>query len=256
MRPSRNVNTVKQLKIVRKLLRFLTGVLLLPFTVAVTLTAGDVLQALNHDPRGEDLRSVMGLIIGLGLWIFLYFVMPRPVRTYVLGHELTHALWGWIMGARVKKLHVSGKGGSIALSRSNFIIELAPYFFPFYTVLVILLYAFLSLFFDLRPYEPFWLGCIGLSWAFHLTFTISALAEHQPDIQQNGRLFSYTLIYSLNLLGLTLWVVAVSSPTLNDFVRQLLEHTIKMYYEGATIFAQWSTAAFRQVASWGQSYRH
>lgn len=250
MRLDCNVNIVEQPNNVRKLLRFICGVMLLPFSYAVTLTAGDLLRALNSEHGILASRSVIGLLIGFGLWIFLYFVMPRPIRTYVLGHELTHALWGWLMGARIKKLRVSGKGGSVVLSKSNFVIELAPYFFPFYTLLVVLLYTLLSLFFDPRPYEPFWLGCIGLSWAFHLTFTISALAEHQPDIQRNGRLFSYALIYTANVLGIMLWIVAIASPTMNDFTRQLVEHATRAYYESAVALMQWSAAAFHRVASW------
>lgn len=173
--------------------------------------------------------SLTGLLLGFFLWIFLYFVMPRPIRSYVLAHELTHALWGWLMGARIRKLRISDKGGSVSLSQSNFLIELAPYFFPFYTVLVILLYGAVNLFWDQRTYEPLWLGFVGLTWGFHLTFTISALAEHQPDIQQNGRLFSYAVIYTMNILGICFWIVAVAQPTLGDFFTRLFAESLAIY---------------------------
>jgi hypothetical protein len=214
---------------VRKLLRLVAAILLLPFCAALTLVLGDMLRTLQPASASAIPSSVWGLLVGFFLWIFLYFVMPRPVRSYVLAHELTHALWGWLMGARIRKLRVSSKGGSVALSDSNFLIELAPYFFPFYTMLVILLYGAVSLFWDQRAYEPLWVGFVGLTWGFHLTFTISALAEHQPDIQQNGRLFSYAVIYAMNLFGICLWVIAVASPTVAWFGARLFAETSAMY---------------------------
>lgn len=204
-----------------RFLKFLAGLLLLPFCYATTIAFIALLQSIQPDSPAAIPWSVRGLAIGFALWIFLYMAMPRPIRSYVLAHELTHALWGWVMGARIKRLKISRQGGSVTLSKSNFIVELAPYFFPLYTVLVIIVYHALCLFFDLHVYEPFWLGLIGLTWAFHLTFTVSTLLEHQPDIQENGRLFSYALIYLMNVLGIALWIVMVASPTLAGFGAEL-----------------------------------
>lgn len=211
------------------LVRFTTGVILLPFCVAVTITLGDMLRLLLPESVVKAPASVIGLAMGFALWIFLYFVMPRPVRSYVLAHELTHALWGWFMGARIRKLKVSAKGGSVSLSKTNILIELAPYFFPFYTMLVILAYGLVSLFFDPTLYEPLWLGAVGLTWGFHLTFTISALFENQPDIHLNGRLFSYVLIYAMNLFGVCIWIIVVATPTWAWFATQLTAVSAQIY---------------------------
>lgn len=143
------------------------------------------------------------------------------MRTYVLGHELTHAFWALLMGARVSRLRVSARGGSVTVSKSNWIITLAPYFFPFYTMLVLFLVFVLGIFIDLHPYQPLTLALIGLTYAFHITFTLSILAIRQPDIQEHGRLFSYTTIILLNILGLGCWVVAVARPALQDYAQLL-----------------------------------
>lgn len=193
-------------------MKILTGLLLLPFCAAISRTLWHIVTALSLD--GASLSpSTWGLLLGFVVWLVLYFCSPRPVKAYVLAHELTHALWGRLMGARVSRLRVSARGGSVTLSKSNFLITLAPYFFPFYTLLALALYGLASLFFDLRPYEPFWLGCVGLTWGFHLTFTISTLQQHQPDVRVHGRLFSYAFIYLMNLLGVVAWIVIVASPT-------------------------------------------
>jgi len=161
-----------------------------------------------------------GLSSGFVLWIILYFSLPRPTRTYVLGHELTHVIWTWLWGGRASDLRVSGKGGSVKVTANPFPVTLAPYFFPFYTFCVLIIYAICAIFFDQSTYVPFWLGLVGLTWAFHLTFTISMLKEHQPDVQQHGRLFSYTIIYLLNIIGIGLWIVAVARPDFETFLLQ------------------------------------
>ncbi|MCX6998269.1 MAG: hypothetical protein NTV49_14590, partial [Kiritimatiellaeota bacterium] len=192
--------------------------LLLPACVAITRTLFHLVLELRP-AAGDFTAPACGFVIGFVFWIVLFFVLPPPARAYVLAHELTHALWGLAMGARVRRLQTSSRGGSVTLSKNNFLITLAPYFFPLYTFLVFLLYYALSFFFTLRAYEPFWLGLMGLTWAFHLTFTITTLRLRQPDIQAQGRVFSWTLIYFVNLFVLGLWIVFVAQPTLGHYAR-------------------------------------
>ncbi|MFH0954291.1 MAG: hypothetical protein V1873_08175 [Verrucomicrobiota bacterium] len=197
------------------------GLVLLPFCYAATRTLVFLVHSIQPLSYSSLPLSAWGLLIGFCLWVVLYLCLPRPMRTYVLAHELTHALWGWVMGARVSKLRVGKSGGSVSLSKDNFLITLAPYFFPLYTVLAIIGYNLVSVFVDLHTYEPFCLGLVGLTWGFHLTFTISTLLTHQPDIRACGRLFSYSFIYLMNVLGIALWIVMVASPRLETLVARL-----------------------------------
>ena len=223
-----------------KIAKFLVGLVMLPFCYAVSNSLVWLISSIQPSSYSNVPRSTWGLLFGFLFWIFLFFSLPRPVRSYVFAHELTHALWGWLMGARIKTFKISKKGGSVTLSRSNFVIALAPYFFPLYTVLTIIAYYLLSIFLDLSLYEPFWLGLVGLTWGFHLTFTIVTLMQHQPDIQENGQLFSYTLIYLLNALGIGIWIVSVASPTLQEFTEHL----------GNDIQLTWSAIWFATIAGW------
>lgn len=227
-------------------MKTLLGLLLLPFCLAVSRTLYALIQAIHPSSVAAVSLSAWWLLGGFVFWVVLFFALPRPFRSYVLAHELTHALWGWVMGARIKRLRISKNGGSVTLSKSNFLIALAPYFFPLYTVLVIVAHVGLSLFFDLRVYEPFWLGLVGLSWGFHLTFTISTLFDHQPDIHENGALFSYTLIYFMNVLGIGAWVVMVTPPTLASFGTQL----------GRESLIAWQACAAAAAAVWAFTAEH
>jgi len=196
-----------------KLFRLLIGLLLIPACVAVTYADIVVVQSIYPSIEATISNSGWALICGFMLWALIYVVLPRPMRTYVLAHELTHALWGWVMGAKVRGLQVGKQGGSVTLSRTNFLVTLAPYFFPLYTVCVIALYYVLALFLEVAPYQLIWLGLVGFTWSFHLTFSLSSLLQKQTDIRSQGHIFSYAVIYLMNLLGIGVWVVAIAAPT-------------------------------------------
>lgn len=203
-----------------RFLKFLAGLAMVPACVAATRAALKLVLALK--PLEGFSASAWGFVIGFAFWVFLYLALSAPMRSYVLAHELTHALWGLAMGARIKHMKVSRAGGSVTLTKSNVLITLAPYFFPLYTILIVIAYLACSRFFDLRAYHPLWLGVMGLTWAFHLTFTLHALRHRQPDILEHGRVFSWTLIYLINTLTLGIWIIVIASPTLTDFGRLLL----------------------------------
>lgn len=204
-----------------KALKFLAGLGLLPVCWAVTDSLARLARHLHAAAQGNIPAAVWALAAGVFLCCFFYFLLPRPVRTYVLAHELTHALWGTMMGARVKKLRVGSGGGSVTLTKSNFLIALAPYFFPFYTALVVCAYLLLSLFVHVERAYLWWMGAVGFSWGFHLVFTLSTLACRQTDIEEHGKLFSYTVIYLANAVGISIWIVVVSPAHLLDWLRML-----------------------------------
>src|ERR1700726_4297445 len=88
--------------------------------------------------------------LGVVLWLIAFFGLPRPIILYVFGHELTHVLWVLVLGGRVSRFHVGREGGHIVTNRTNFWIALAPYVFPLYSILAILIYGGLSLFYDMQ----------------------------------------------------------------------------------------------------------
>lgn len=207
-----------------KVLLFLVGVLLLPVCYALTWTMVSLIGAIQPLSRSAFPPPALALMGGFLLWILVYSTLPRPVRTYVLAHELTHALWGALMGSRILRMKISKSGGSVTLTKTNVLITLAPYFFPLYTVLVVAGYYVLSLFVDMAPYYLWWLGLVGFTWGFHLTFTLSSLLQHQSDIVEYGRLFSYAVIWLANVLGICLWIVMVSGVTAGQGLAFLGHH--------------------------------
>jgi hypothetical protein len=222
-----------------RIIRFLIGLVLLPLCVAVTLATSDLLRSLPTDPDWLVSPQTAALAGGYLVWLAVFLLLPLPVRTYIWGHELTHALWGLLFGARIHKIKVQSKGGCVHLSKSNTLITLAPYFFPFYTLLVLLLRAVLGLMTPMHPYELAWLFLVGLTWGFHFTFTVHSLVIRQPDIVVCGRLFSYVLIYLLNLIGIGLWVVSTTPATARELGGLMVDRTVQAYVETVRLFSEW-----------------
>ena len=206
--------------------RLVAGLALIPLCVAMTLALLDLLRGLAG---GLFSPEVLWLGIGYTLWLVLWFVMPQPARAYVMAHELTHALWALLFGARIRKMKVTAKGGSVSLSKTNLLITLAPYFFPFYTVLVLLLRWLVGCFVQPVPLPYVWLFLVGLTWGFHLCFTVQSLLTRQPDILEYGRILSYAVIYIFNMLGILLWLICTTSISLSAVVAALLVRTAAAY---------------------------
>lgn len=199
----------------------LIGLLLLPCAVAVTRSLLALMGALRTAPDASLTVPIWAAGLGFTGAIVLLLVLPAPMRTYVLAHELTHALWGALMGSRISGFRVSQTGGYVKLSQNNIWITLAPYFFPLYTVLVMLVYGAVALFVDLRGTAALWFGLIGITLGFHVVCTGYALKQGQADIRVYGRLLSYVLIYLMNLLVVCVLMALVGWVTWGHLVRQL-----------------------------------
>ena len=151
--------------------------------------------------------------LGALLWTIAFFGLPRPLLLYVFGHELTHALWVWAMGGRVSQFRVGRDGGHIVTNMNNFWVALAPYFFPLYSILVIVLYGGIGLFHDVTHYRQLLFASIGATWAFHVSFTLWMIPKGQTDLSYHGTFFSLVVIYMMNLLILTVLLLIASPHT-------------------------------------------
>ena len=206
-------------------MKFVVGIFLLPicgilsqtfFTSFAQATVAERLWA------GEEFWFFS---LGAVLWLIAFFGLPRPLVLYVFGHELTHALWVWMLGGRVSRFKVSRQGGHILTDKNNFLIALAPYFFPLYSILVLALYGALSLFLDLQPYGRLLYALLGVTWAFHFTFTCWMIPKNQTDLSENGTFFSLVVIYLINLALLSLMLIIVSPHiTFASLGRDLLDN--------------------------------
>jgi hypothetical protein len=151
-------------------------------------------------------ESTLACLGGVALLLLVVLLFPKPWRSYVLGHELTHAAWAWLFGHKVKSIKVGAKGGHVILSDTNSLITLAPYFFPLYAVGWAGLAALAQ---RIWPAFGQWLLLpigFGFFYAFHVAMTIQVLRLRQPDIGSEGALFSAVVILVGNLVVLLLFL--------------------------------------------------
>jgi hypothetical protein len=197
---------------VPKWCKTIIGILLLPVCVGAVWALWRVLRASGH----ADTVWVAALS-GAACWLVIYLLLPKPMWVYVFGHELTHALWTWLLGGRVKQFKASAKGGHVVVTKSNFVIALAPYFFPLYAILVVGVFVLGQCFLDWRPYVVWFHLLLGVAYAFHVTLTWHILQSDQSDISEQGYIFSFVVIFLGNvtvlLVGIPLLASTVNLPT-------------------------------------------
>jgi hypothetical protein len=175
----------------------IVAILLLP----VCIGAGMTLLTVMRTCGGADI-TLVPIGAGAACWVVIYLLLPKPMWIYVFGHELTHALWVWLFGGRVKKFKATANGGHVVVDKSNFLIALAPYFFPFYAVLIVIAFVVGHRVWGWNGYLVLFHLLVGAAYAFHVTLTAHILKTRQSDVASQGYLFSAVVIFLGNALVL------------------------------------------------------
>jgi len=220
--------------------KFICAIFLLPICAILSQTFFTVFARAAVMQRLWAGEEFWFFSLGALLWLIAFFGLPRPILIYVFGHELTHAMWVWLMGGRVSRFRVSSEGGHVVTSKANFWIALAPYFFPIYSIVAIGVYGVLSFFLNVQPYGRLLYAVIGATWAFHFTFTCWMIPKNQTDLSDQGTFFSLVVIYLMNLALLSVMLVLASPQiTFISFGADLLVNFGN--------FVTWITKLFAQL---------
>lgn len=216
---------ITPLMIPTRWVKFVVAIFLFPVCVILSQTFFTVFARATVTQRLWAGEEFWFFSLGAVLWLIAFFGLPRPIIVYVFGHELTHALWVLLMGGRVSRFRVGRSGGHIVTDRNNFLIGLAPYFFPLYSILAIAVFGALSIFHDMQPYGRLLYAVIGATWAFHFTFTCWMIPKNQTDLRDHGTFFSLVVIYLMNLILLSVMLVlAARQITFVDFGAELIRN--------------------------------
>ena len=191
--------------------KFIIALILLPVCAGAGLALFKVLRA-----AGDATTIWVPMLAGAACWVVVFLLLPKPMLIYVFGHELTHVVWVWLFGGRVKKFRATSDGGQVVITKQNFLIALAPYFFPLYAVLVVAGFALGHVIWGWSRFHVWFHLLLGVAYAFHVTLTAHILKTQQSDITQQGYLFSAVIIFLGNVLVLLLGI-----PLLTAQVRVL-----------------------------------
>lgn len=191
------------------LLKLGIGAFLLPVTWVLTLA---ILRVFNDGNTGSIWSSpeIVFFFTGFGLWSAYFLLFKQPTKVYVFGHELTHAIFVVLCGGKVGGFKVEEDSGYILSNKTNVWISLSPYFVPLYAVFSLSLLALINWAIPLPWLDRILFFSTGITWGFHITFTLSMIRRGQSDLEENGVFFSLVLIYLLNLLQISLLLVLAS----------------------------------------------
>jgi hypothetical protein len=219
----------------KRVLKILLGLALVPFCAGYTWQLAVMLVSTRYRPDAPY------YFLGGGLaYSTVHILFRKPIFTYVVGHELTHALFAVLFGGAVKSFQASERGGRVTLTKSNFLITLAPYFFPLYTFAALALYEAALAFHVRGTVIDALIFLAGATFAFHLILTLIFLRTDQNDIREEGAVFSYPLIFLFNIAFAALLVNICLAENM-DFLRFLVGGIIKTVAVATLVFHQADT---------------
>jgi hypothetical protein len=251
--PVARFDPVDDTGILKRLLRWAIGALLLPFA---WVTMWTFFTRLNHAAVHQDFWKssefwyfMIGCIL-LTTWLLSGFFRNFFLYLYVLGHELTHAFFVFAHWGKVTNIHVSTSGGYITTTKTNLLIALSPYFVPFYSILVVLAHLGLRHFGVISEvWDPLFYALIGATWMFHMIWTVWMLPKDQPDLKENGTFLSLVVILLANLIVLSALMCAADERPLHSALDFAREWTTTAASIGDTAWRtanQWIEAAIQQ----------
>jgi len=205
----------------KRIVKILLGFTLIPFCLGFSWEFSVSVFSLVYKPTAPYY-----FIAGVLTYCVVHFLFKKPIFTYVIAHELTHALFAVIFGGSVKSLHASEHGGRVTVTKSNFLITLAPYFFPLYTVIALLLYGAALAAHAGDAATNILIVLSGAAFTFHIMLTFVFLQTDQSDIREQGAVFSYPLIYLFNIAFAAL-IVDIYLARDMDYLRFLVGGIIR-----------------------------
>lgn len=149
-----------------------------------------------------DFGALAYVFLGAGVYLSIWWLTIRHWRVdwlSTLEHELTHCVFAWLTGNQVGEIKVTIKNGGhmTVIGSPNWLIDVAPYFFPTLTVALLLLLPLLP------ALSPSWCqAIIGISLAYHATSTITETHTGQTDLQKAGFVFCWMFLPTANLVSL------------------------------------------------------
>jgi hypothetical protein len=214
-----------------RLMRWICGLILMPLCWVTTWTFfGQFSQAAID--RGFWQTSAFwyfatGSLV-MGGWFFSGLLQSVFLYLYVLGHELTHAVFVYLFRGKVTDFHVSLEGGYITTNKTNLVIALSPYFVPFWSVVSVLIFLLFRHTTGLPAHaDKLLFAATGVTWTFHFFWTLWMIPRDQPDLKENGTFFSLVVIYLANLLVMAILLcLAADSPlqSAKDFAHEWVRH--------------------------------
>ncbi len=163
------------------------------------ITAGFIFTFIHlfYHLNYSDRLFEVGMGFGLGMIVFT-FLSPF-FRLYIFGHELSHWVMAKIFRRKTGKFRIGKSSGSVQIDRPNIWIVLAPYFIPIFVIIWMVVVKIVDWWLREKWVTTIFYGGIGFFYAYHVIMTVFALSKKQSDLQFFGRVFSLSMIVTINV---------------------------------------------------------
>ena len=210
-----------------KTLRNIIAVISIPAILVSAWTLASVFLRFTASANTQ----YMPFWIGVLCYCLFQVIMYKPMRAYVFGHELTHAIAGILSGAKIKKFKVRKNSGSVVLNKDNIWITLSPYFIPLYSFLVVSVYLLVGYFAPLEKFYSLFLFFLGWTISFHIALTIYIVRIGQSDLRVYGNFFSFAFIIAVNVIVFNILLAAAFPNEINlrSVISQTFQNIVSVY---------------------------
>jgi len=170
------------MKIIRPLIALL---LFIPLSYSFVLQLIGLLSAF-----GLQQPQIWFWGVGGGVLLFSLIFVKQSSFIAILKHELCHNLFAILTFRKPTGLHVTaGKGGEFQHEgKTNFLMILAPYFFPLLSSIMMLISLL-----NIQSHNLF-LALLGATFGFDLSTALKDMHPRQTDLRKYGLFFSYCFI--------------------------------------------------------------
>ena len=177
----------------------LLAVLKWPIAIVALILAPGLLYALYFVLRdvARHPHGSVAFLVGAGLYSLLWMGLGGRRMGFwaTLEHEFTHALFAWATFHPVVGFGATMHGGGHIryLGKGNWLIAIAPYFFPTVSLIAIAVLTWAP-----GHHEMLGGAVLGVTVAYHALSTWSETHRHQTDLREVGWLFCLPFLVSAN----------------------------------------------------------
>jgi hypothetical protein len=222
------------MKLLRFIFKFIFSICCIVGTVGFAVAGFNIY-------KNQPTSNLIEIGIGAGIFtlIWLIFLSRRDSFWSVVEHELTHAVFALLFFKKVRTLNADRRrGGLVRVEGGNFIIALAPYFFPFLSAIIIIIKPIIF-----SNYQWFLNALLGFTLTFHLLYLLNEFHPSQPDLRENGFIFSLIVVIFFNLffIGLSLASLPGQWANMASFIKMGLKESWQFMLYG------WEIITFKLI---------
>jgi hypothetical protein len=133
-----------------------------------------------------DIRNVEIASIGFLSGVLFWIILRKKLGFFgVFEHEFTHLVMGLLMFQKPEAFFATASRGHVRVGGKNFFVDLAPYYFPTFSIILLLIFPLLK-----ESAYPVYFAVLGFITGYHLVSNIMDFKFYQGDIRVSGRAFS------------------------------------------------------------------